>query len=181
MSGLKTIDEALFLQMWREGKSTYAIADAVGMHRTSVTHRAKLMKLPPKRKPAKPGADLLKARKVDQAAFTAMWVGGSNMVDMQNTFGIGASAIRRRVVAWGLDLRNVGKRKLVTGGNYKSRYNSKPKPDPKPVAEPKYHPGLSDAIKRAKSSGDPVARLGKVATVYGMKYREVLEMAGVQP
>jgi hypothetical protein len=172
MSRMKPIDEALFARMWQAGEKPKAIGLAVGIHHTSVAKRAAKMNIT---KPEPEGTLGPRAKVIDRVKFTQMWVAGTGMGQMCAVFGIGENAIRLRVDAFGLERRLVGgKRKMVTGGN------SKPVADPKPVAEPKYRPGLSDAIKRAKLAGDPVARLGKVATMYGMKYREVLEMAGVQ-
>lgn len=159
--------------MWQAGEKPKAIALAVGIHHTSVAKRAAKMNMP---KPEPEGTLGPRAKHIDRARFTQMWNAGAGMSQIMAVFDLGENAIRARVDAFGLERRPVGGlRKMVKGGN------SKPKADPKPVAEPKYHPGLSDAIKRAKLAGDPVARLGKVAATYRVPYREVLDMAGMQP
>jgi hypothetical protein len=174
MSRMKPIDEALFARMWQAGERSKAIGLAVGIHPTSVAKRAAKMNIT---KPEPEGGLGPRAKVIDRARFTQMWIAGTGMGQICAVFGLAENAIRSRVDAFGLERCAVGgKRQMVTGG----KPNSKPVADPKPVAEPAYRPGLSDAIKRAKLAGDPFARLGKVATVYGMKYREVLEMAGVQ-
>lgn len=46
--GWKKIDENLFVTMWDAGETSYAIAAAVGLHRTSIYDRAKHMGLTPR-------------------------------------------------------------------------------------------------------------------------------------
>jgi hypothetical protein len=120
---------------------------------------------------------MTKAKPIDEALFTKMWKSGVSMGKISAVFNIGEKTIRARVDVFGLERRpSGGQRRMVTGVNP----NSKPKADPAPAPEPAYRPGLSDAIKRALAAKNPIKRLGDVSTMYGMKYREVLEMAGVQ-
>jgi hypothetical protein len=108
-------------------------------------------------------------RAVDKDHFISLWTAGVSMAGIAAEFRIGNSAIRARVIEFGLMPR-------LPGWNRTNGGNSKPVADPKPASEAVYHPGLSAAIKRANGS---VQRLGKVATSYRVPYREVLAMAGV--
>lgn len=174
MTKAKLIDEALFAKMWQAGEQPKAIALAVGLHRSCIAKRAAKMGIA---RPEPEGTLSARAKHTDREKFTEMWNAGACMGKISAVFNMGEAAIRARVDAFGLERRAVGGQR----SSKLNKYLSKPKADPVPEPEPAYRPGLSDAIKRARSSDNPVARLGKVATMYGMKYREVLEMAGVQP
>ena len=174
MTKAKPIDEALFAQMWQAGEQPKAIALAVGLHRSCIAKRAAKMGIA---RPEPEGTLGPRAKHTDREQFTKMWNAGVSMGKISAVFNMGEAAIRARVDAFGLERRAVGgQRQMVTGVST----NSKPKADPAPAPEPAYRPGLSDAIKRALAAKNPIKRLGDVSTMYGMKYREVLEMAGVQ-
>ena len=175
MTKAKPIDEALFAQMWQAGEQPKAIAQACGLHRACIAKRAAKMGIA---RPEPEGTLGPRAKHIDREQFTKMWIAGVSMGKISAVFNIGENAIRARVDAFGLERRAVGGQR----SSQLNEYLSKPKADPKvaPVAEPAYRPGLSDAIKRALAAKNPIKRLGDVSTMYGMKYREVLEMAGVQ-
>lgn len=183
MTQLKPIDTALFIRMWKEGKTAADIGRAVGMDRSSISQRAKLMGLAERpvrwREKKEPAPTAPKGRGprvgLDRAMFTEMWVGGVATKVIKARLHIGDGTIKARVEQWGLEPRYPGWNR----GQSQPR-NSKPRATPKPAPEPVYHPGLSDAIKRANAARDRMERLGKVATTYRIAYREVLQMAGVQ-
>lgn len=122
---------------------------------------------------------MTKAKPIDEALFAKMWQAGEQPKAIALAVGLHQSCIAKRAAKMGI-ARPEPEGTLSARAKL-NKYLSKPKADPAPEPEPVYRPGLSDAIKRARSSDNPVARLGKVATMYGMKYRDVLEMAGVQP
>ena len=173
MTKAKRIDEVLFAQMWQAGEQPKAIALAVGLHRSCIAKRAAKMGIA---RPEPEGTLSARAKHTDREKFTKMWKSGACMGKISAVFNIGEAAIRARVDAFGLERRAVGGQR----NSKLNEYLSKPKADPKPAPEPAYRPGLSDAIKRALAAKNPIKRLGDVSTMYGMKYREVLEMAGVQ-
>lgn len=177
MTQLKPINTALFAKMWRDGATSAAIGRAVGLDRSSIAPRAKLMGLPERppgwrdrKEPDQTGRG--PRVNLDRARFTEMWVGGVSTREIKATLHIGDGTIKARVAEWGLEPRHPGWNR----GQSQPR-NSKPRAEPKAKPEPVYQPGLSAAIKRAGSS---VERIGKVATTYRVPYREVLAMAGVQ-
>lgn len=173
MTKAKRIDEVLFAQMWQAGEQPKAIALAVGLHRSCIAKRAAKMGIA---RPEPEGTLSARAKHTDREKFTKMWIAGVSMGKISAVFNMGEAAIRARVDAFGLERRAVGGQR----NSKLNEYLSKPKADPKPAPEPAYRPGLSDAIKRALAAKNPIKRLGDVSTMYGMKYREVLEMAGVQ-
>ena len=173
MTKAKPIDEALFAQMWQAGEQPKAIALAVGLHRSCIAKRAEKMGIA---RPEPEGTLSARAKHTDREKFTKMWIAGVSMGKISAVFNMGEAAIRARVDAFGLERRAVGGQR----NSKLNEYLSKPKADPKPAPEPAYRPGLSDAIKRALAAKNPIKRLGDVSTTYGMKYREVLEMAGLQ-
>lgn len=118
---------------------------------------------------------------IDEALLTAMWNRGASHHAIGAAVGISRPQVPRRAAKLGLPdrIKPAPKPRVRNKRSMVRLMVPKPAPDPKPIAAPVYRPGLSDAIKRAKASGDMLARLGKVATVYGLKYREVMEMAGV--
>lgn len=174
MTKAKPIDEALFAKMWQAGEQPKAIALAVGLHRSCIAKRAAKMGIA---RPEPEGTLSARAKHIDREKFTEMWTAGACMGKIAAVFNMGEAAIRARVDAFGLERRAVGGQR----SSKLNEYLSKPKADPAPAPEPAYRPGLSDAIKRALAAKNPIKRLGDVSTMYGMKYREVLEMAGVQP
>lgn len=117
---------------------------------------------------------------IDEQLFVKMWDAGETSAAIGRAVGLSKGHVPVRAARIGLDPRPSRldrARDFVPVPRGKIRLErSKPVADPKPVAGPTYHPGLSDAIKRAKGS---VQRLGKVATSYRVAYREVLAMAGV--
>lgn len=119
--------------------------------------------------------------------LSQMWMAGVSRADMKERLGIGYTAINSRVKKLGLPSRGIGGDRRAQRADdapmieppRKSRSLSRPKTDPVPAPEPVHHPNLFAAIKRAKAERRPIAALNAVATSYRLKYRDVLEMAGV--